>query len=176
VNLDEGYVLFKKTRRRQLKTKYSTRKVYLGEGLKEQLRLLRPLAGSDNEPVEQRFVFPSRKPGQPLDNVKKALKTAVLQARVLRDGQPMNVTLHSFRKAYASWLDDGNVPESVIQSNLGHAPGSAVTRKHYQRAYDDSKQAVIDLDVPLSTQKKNGRWQSKPKIWQSMATPNKKQF
>jgi hypothetical protein len=55
---------------------------------------------------------------------------------------------------------------------LGHAPGSAVTRKHYQRAYDDSKkQAVIDLDVPLSTMKKNGRWQSKPKIWQSMATP-----
>ena len=30
VNLDEGYVLFKETRRRQLKTKYSTRKVYLG--------------------------------------------------------------------------------------------------------------------------------------------------
>lgn len=171
VNLEEGYVVFKKTRRRQLKTKYSTRKVYLGEGVKEQLRLLRPQGSREGVPVEQQYVFPGRKPGQPLDNVKKALKTAVKQANVRRDGQLMNVTLRSFRKAYGSWLDNGMVPDSVIQSNLGHAPGSTVTRKHYLRAYDESKkQAVIDLDVPLSTQKKNGRWQSKPKIWQSMAT------
>jgi len=122
--------------------------------------------------VEQQFVFPGRKPDQPLNNIKKALRAAVKKANILRDGKLMNVTLQSFRKAYASWHDDANTPLSVIQANMGHSLGSEVTRRHYQRAFDSSKrQSVIDLDVPLSVRKNDGRWQRVRKMWQSVAMP-----
>jgi hypothetical protein len=56
----------------------------------------------------------------------------------------------------------------------GHAPGSSVTKRHYDRAFDrDKRAAVISLDVPLAVPKKGGRWQSQPKKWQSMAMPQK---
>ena len=86
----------------------------------------------------------------------------------------MRITLQSFRKAYASWLANDNHPDVVIQANLGHAPGSTVTRKHYERAHDEKRRAaVISLEVPVSVAKKDGRWQSRPESWQSMAMPEK---
>ena len=42
--------------------------------------------------------------------------------------KPMRITVQSFRKADASWLANENHPDVVIQANLGHAPGSSVTR------------------------------------------------
>ncbi|MFN7022657.1 MAG: tyrosine-type recombinase/integrase [Phycisphaerales bacterium] len=64
-----------------------------------------------------------------MDNFRKALKTAVTGAGVERNGKPMHLTPHMLRKAYATWQAERGIEETTLQTLLGPARGSKVTRK-----------------------------------------------
>ncbi len=83
-------------------------------------------------PREGAYVFPGKTPGRPIREFKRAFQTAVARADIRRNGKPIRITPHTLRKATATWLAvDQGVPQRVLQSILGHAPGSAVTDKYY---------------------------------------------
>lgn len=128
------------------KNQYSIREIRIGSKL---VRLISDL------PRRSAFVFPGRKdPNKPLDNCRKSLATAVKKAGVFRDGKPMKIGLHMFRKVYATHLAMQGVDESVLQRLIGHAKGSRVTRQFYIQA---DKQALLEtvFELPFEEQDEN---------------------
>ena len=94
------------------------------------------------------YVLVGKVPDKPIDNMRKALATAVEQASIRRRGRRVKLTLHSFRKASATWQAKRGIDENVLQSLLGHSPGSRVTRQYYVQAQaEDRLAAVIALPV-----------------------------
>jgi integrase len=117
------------------KTRSSQRRIPIQGALLEMIRTL-PKTGA--------YVFPSHKdPTKRRNNVRKVLANAVRKAKLTRDGLPIRVTPHVLRKAFATWLAMGGTPQRVLQSLLGHAPGSAVTDTHYVQASEEAKRAAI---------------------------------
>lgn len=108
----------------------------------------------DGLPV--RYVFPGRFGGKRTD-MRKALASAVKKARVLRNGQPIHVTMHVFRKAIATWMTMKGVPTRIIQSHLGHAPGSRVTDQVYVQTTPEDHRAVIFDISKLAKMKLSGK-------------------
>ena len=127
------------------KTQSSEREIPLSPGLVSAIRVL-PKVGP--------FVFPGMVPGKPMDNMRKALRTAVEQAGIRRHGRPVNLTLHSFRKAYATWQARRGIDENVLQSLLGHAPGSRVTRQYYVQAQQEDRLAAV-IALPIGERARN---------------------
>ena len=127
------------------KTQSSEREIPLSPGLVSAIREL-PKVGP--------FVFPGLVPGKPMDNMRKALRTAVEQAGIRRHGRPVNLTLHSFRKAYATWQARRGIDENVLQSLLGHAPGSRVTRQYYVQAQQEDRLAAV-IALPIGERARN---------------------
>jgi integrase len=125
------------------KTAHSERMIPLSENLLAELRKL---------PKKGRYVFPGRDPNKPLDNFRKALASAVNKAGVSRNSKPMNVTPHVLRKFNATHQAMRNVPESVLQDLLGHAPGSKVTKQHYIHAQAENKRAAV-FELPRAFKK-----------------------
>ena len=61
----------------------------------------------------------------------------------------MRITLHTFRKAHATWQAMGGVDPNVLQARLGHAPGSRVTARVYVHATEEAmRRAVLELPAP----------------------------
>lgn len=89
-----------------------------------------------------RYVFPGRFGGKRTD-MRKALASAVKKAKVLRNEQPIHLTMHVFRKAIGTWMAMKGVPTRVIQAHLGHAPGSRVTDQVYVHITPEDHRAVI---------------------------------
>ncbi|MCW2959650.1 MAG: integrase [Thermoleophilia bacterium] len=54
-------------------------------------------------------------------------------------GKP-RFSLHDLRRTGASFAEENNVAESIIGAQLGHAPGSRMTRQHYIRRTEESVQ------------------------------------
>ncbi len=122
------------------KTQQSERRIPLNPSLLTMLRQL---------PKAEPYVFPGKMPNRPIDNFRRALKTAVLKADIRRRGKPVHITAKSFRKAHATWQAMNGVNESVLQGLLGHAPGSRITKQVYVHATEEAKrQAVIRLPFP----------------------------
>jgi integrase len=115
------------------KTRHSERKLAIGSAVLSVLRSL---------PKTSVYVFPGRN-NKPISNARKALATAVRKANITRDGRLIRITPHVLRKCYTTWQQEKGVPESVIQSNLGHAPGSQVTRRNYTITTDEAKRAYV---------------------------------
>ena len=135
-----GYVEIRSRDGWRPKTQQSERRIPINPSLLAMLRQL-PKTGS--------YVFPGKVPNQPIDNFRKALNSAVLQADIRRRGKPVGITPKSFRKAHATWQAMNGVNESVLQGLLGHAPGSRVTKQAYVHATEEAKrQAVIRLPIP----------------------------
>jgi integrase len=98
-----------------------------------------------------RYVFIGKSGGK-IISMRKAFATAVEAAAIMRNGQPIPITPHVLRKAYATWAaTEFCVPQAVLQAQLGHAQGSDVTNKYYVRVSDEArKRAVISLPLQSS--------------------------
>ena len=128
------------------KNDYSIRDIPIGLKLVESISKL---------PRRGMFVFPGRRdPKKPIDNCRKSLATAVKNAGVLRNGEPMKIGLHLLRKVYATQLAMRGVDESVLQRLIGHATGSRITRQIYVQA---DKQALSEtvFELPFEEQDDN---------------------
>lgn len=135
--LDEagGFVNFSEKDDWAPKTEESDRKVPIRPELMAELLAL-PQAG--------KYVFPGRTPNQPLKSIRKAFASALKVAGISR-----HLTPHSLRRAFATWAAvECKMPQPVLQSILGHAPGSTVTNEHYVKVSDEAKRAAIS-GLPL---------------------------
>ncbi len=123
------------------KTRHSERPVAFSETTRAELLKIKDREG---------LVFPSPKdPEKTRDNIRKSLKTAVKAANIVRNGKPLSVTLHTLRKCYATWgAMEVKMPHRQLQDQLGHAPGSKMTLKHYVgRSRDLLHQCVMPIPV-----------------------------
>ena len=121
------------------KTEPSERSIPLSPELLKAIRVL---------PKEGRYVFPGATPDTPINNFRKALASAVATANIRRNGKRVHLTLHAFRKAYATWQAMRGVNESVLQELLGHAAGSRVTKQYYVHPTDEAKRAAV-IELPI---------------------------
>lgn len=121
------------------KTRSSQRRVYIQGQLLAQLKAA---------PKEGRYVFPGSDPEKPINNIKKSFATAVRAAKIERDGKPIRITPHTLRKAYATWQAMDGRPQRILQSLLGHTPGSPVTDRYYVTPLDDQKRAAA-ISLPI---------------------------
>jgi integrase len=102
----------------------------------------------DGLPRRGRYLFPGRDPNKPLGDFKKALASAVRRAGLERGGVTMRITPHVLRKANATWLASNGVHPRLLQSLLGHSPGSRMTDQHYIHAPETVlRQAAIRLPL-----------------------------
>lgn len=113
VNANEGKITIRAYGSWKPKTASSARTVYPSDELMEELRRL---------PRNGDYVFPGKDPSKPIQNVRTALATAVKQAGLTRNGQPMKVTVKLFRKAFATTLARRGANHSVVGALMGHAP------------------------------------------------------
>lgn len=120
------------------KTKRSNRTIQIGPGLAADLASLR-----SNSP----FVFPGATDrSKPMDNYRKALKTAVRNSGVTRAGKPIRFTPKYGRKAFTSYQWMRGVSLELIRKQVGHSPNSRVTVKNYLHLSDESlTDAVMDI-------------------------------
>ena len=121
------------------KTQQSERSIPLSPELLKAIRGL---------PKKGRYVFPGATPDTPINTFRKALNRAVTTANIRRNGKRVHLTLHTFRKAYATWQAMRGVNESVLQELLGHAAGSRVTKKYYVHPTDEAKRAAV-IELPI---------------------------
>lgn len=150
-DIDElkGIVEFKPKDGWMPKTHQSCRRFYIGSQLLETLRGLQKVGP---------YVFPGRFPDKPIDNIRKAFAIAVHRAGITRNGHPMRITPHTLRKAYATWLADRNVPQHILQANLGHAAGSTVTNQFYVHAQErERRKAIVELPMRGTKRVRKGR-------------------
>lgn len=99
----------------------------------------------ENKAGLPRYVFPGRFGGKRTD-MRKSLASAVKKAKVTRNGEPIHLTMHIFRKAIATWMAMKGVSTRIVQAHLGHAPGSRVTDRVYvQTTPEDHRAVIFDL-------------------------------
>jgi integrase len=121
------------------KTASSQRRLPLSDGLLEALLEL-PRTGP--------YVFPGRNPKKPMTNFKRSLASAVKAAGLVRNGRPLRITPHVLRKANATWLAMRGTHPRMLQSLLGHSPGSRITDQHYVQPTDEAlRRAAISLPL-----------------------------
>jgi integrase len=140
-----GIIWIRPHRERRIKNRQSIRSIPISDQLLGAIREL------DKDGF---YVFPGRKEGKPIDNFRKALKTAVKDAGVERNGKPMHLTPHMFRKAYATWQAERGVEETTLQTLMGHARGSKVTRKVYVNPQDEARRKAV-FELPMAGQDEN---------------------
>ncbi|MBC8338869.1 MAG: site-specific integrase [Alphaproteobacteria bacterium] len=139
VNLKEEYLRVRPFRNWRPKNERSIRRVWLSSGLRAEMHRL---------PKNGTFVFSGRDTNKPITDFKKALNTAVEKAKLERYGQPMHLTPKIFRKAFATWQAERGVSPSILQKQLGHAPGSRMTEQYYIHVRDFAvKEAGVELPM-----------------------------
>jgi site-specific recombinase XerD len=62
----------------------------------------------------------------------------------------MRITPHVLRKANATWLAMRNVHPRMLQSLLGHSPGSRMTDQHYVQVTDEALRLAA-IRLPLGS-------------------------
>lgn len=145
VNLEQDYISIRPFRNWQPKRKSTHRDVWLSLSLRDEMQRL-----SRNGT----FVFSGRDPEKPITTFKKALKTAMKEAKLERHGQPLQITPKTFRKAFATWQAEEGVAPSILQKQMGHVPGSRMTEQHYIRVRDRVlKEATCELPMNVDAKK-----------------------
>src|ERR1043166_4098538 len=62
--------------------------------------------------------------------------------------KPIHLSPHLLRKANATWQAMRGVAPTVLQSMLGHAPGSKVTDKHYIQVEEAAvRHSIFELEI-----------------------------
>lgn len=132
------------------KTLHSERTIHIPPTLTRLLERSRQsyIASLSSDQAPSTLVFVGRNGGRMWD-FRKSLKTAIAAAGVTRNGTPMHITPHMFRKAHATWLAEQGVSDAILQPRLGHAPGSNVTHKVYVNVQDEAilSATVIDFET-----------------------------
>ena len=82
-----------------------------------------------DQDLSERYVFPSRRPGQPLQELHRAWK------RVLKEAEIEDLRIHDLRHSYASILASAGLSLPIIGALLGHAQPSTTAR--YAHLFDD---------------------------------------
>jgi integrase len=103
------------------KTSHSVRPLHLSPALMETLAAL---------PRNSAYVFPGIDPSKPVTSFRRAFATAVRTAGITK-----KVTPKTLRASYTTWQAERGAAEAVVQRLLGHAPGSRVTRRHYDMSH-----------------------------------------
>jgi integrase len=114
------------------KTAYSLRRLYLSPDLVAELRRRRN--GSQ-------YVFTGRDGVSPVTTARRAFKSVVEKAAIMRGERRARITIKTLRASFATWAAESGVRERVLQDLLGHAPGSRVTRRHYEQVQSGMAQA-----------------------------------
>lgn len=131
------------------KTQHSERTIYVPATLTRLLSDARQtyLASLPEGAAPSPLVFVGRDGGRMWD-FRKSLRTAITASGVQRNGAPMHITPHMFRKAHATWLAEQGVTDAILQPRLGHAPGSTVTHKVYVNIQNEAilSATVIDFE------------------------------
>jgi type I restriction enzyme R subunit len=130
----------------------------ISEELRAELRAL---------PKNSGYVFAGRKHDKPIDNMRKALASAVRKAGILDNGKPAKLTPQVIRRAVLSWHAEAGTAESIAQALCGHARGSRVTQKAYTH---HSVEAVARSIIKLPTEE-----HSENKLAKNLATNGNKQ-
>jgi integrase len=95
------------------------------------------------------YVFSGKTAGEPVTTMRKSFASAVATADIRRNGKVVRITPHTLRKAYATWaVVDWCIPQPVLQSILGHAPGSTVTNAYYVMVSEEAKRKAV-VELPL---------------------------
>lgn len=122
----------------------STRPIPLSPDMTTMLRAL---------PKTGYYVFPGRDGDKPINNFRKAMKSALAKSRVTRNGVPIHLTPQMIRKAYATWQSK-RVELTVLQELLGHVRGSRVTQSVYINPLkEDHRNAVLSLGLAEQSKK-----------------------
>lgn len=114
------------------KTAYSVRTLHLSPGLIASLNAHR--SGSE-------FVFTGRDGVSAVTTARRAFSSAVKRANIVRGERPARITIKSLRASFATWAAEEGTRERVMQDLLGHAPGSRVTRRHYEQVRSGAAKA-----------------------------------
>ena len=122
------------------KTLQSERRVPLSAGLLEIIREL---------PRNCAYIFGIGPDGRQIESFRKAWKSAVMKAEIMRRGEPVYLPVKSLRKANATWQAERGVSESVLQCLLGHARGSRITRQFYVHVSEEAKRAAV-IALPVT--------------------------
>jgi integrase len=123
VDLEKGLIHIRSKDGWTPKTSHSEREIPISAGL---------LADLQKMDRKSEYVFPGADPDKPRKRLRRAFYTAIKKVRVMRNGKPLRLTVHTLRKAYATWAAiELGLPQRVLQALLGHAPGSTVTDQYY---------------------------------------------
>lgn len=139
------------------KPRHSDRDIPVSPSLMERLKQAKANDERDareSGDVPSPYVFPGRFGGKRTD-MRKALSAAVKRAGVKRDGRPLRLTTHVFRKAMATWLHLHDVSDRMLQARLGHAPGSRVTHRTYVHVTTEDQRAIV-FDLAKLASKRSG--------------------
>ncbi len=97
-------------------------------------------------PRSSPWVFPNRDGSGPKDNFRKALGSACRRANVTKNGKLLRMTPKLFRKFYSTFQAENRIDPALVQSMMGHAPGSRVTDRNYKYFSQNARrQALISL-------------------------------
>ncbi len=132
IDLDAGWAEVARQGEWSPKTAYSLRRLYLSPDLVSELR------GRRNG---SQYVFTGRDGVSPVTTARRAFKSAVEKAAIMRGERRAHITIKTLRASFATWAAESGVRERVLQDLLGHAPGSRVTRRHYEQVQSGIAQA-----------------------------------
>jgi len=148
VDLKRGVIHIRSKEGWTPKTAHSEREIPIGRELLGQLQRMAKQNASAKEKASD-YVFPGPDPKKPRTLMKRVFKSALKKANITRNGKPLRITVHTLRKAYATWAAiEKGVPPRVLQALLGHAPGSSVTDQWYIGIPADALRKGIN-ELPL---------------------------
>ncbi|WP_292086776.1 site-specific integrase [Brevundimonas sp.] len=134
VDLDAGEARIERRSDWGPKSRYSIRTLLLSPAL--------CVALSERKVSPDAFVFEGRKAGRPIDDIRCAMRAATRAAGITRRGQLANVRPKDLRACFATWQASSGVRERIVQSLLGHAPGTKVTKRHYEHPTKPEERAA----------------------------------
>jgi len=119
------------------KSRFSARPLRLSPTLRSEL------ASQRGAPYE--YVFAGREgPHKPVDDIRRPMRRASREAGIMRRGQPVVVRPKDLRSFFATAQASGGTRERVLQDLLGHAPGTRVTKKHYEFGTEGESMAAAE--------------------------------
>ncbi len=89
------------------------------------------------------WVFPNTRNDGPMTKLRKALKSACERTAAKLGVDPIKLTPSTFRKCYITWQSERSLDPALIQSIVGHAPGSRVTAQHYKHFSEEAQRDAI---------------------------------